>query len=119
MEQVASKTEKKTSRKVRTTPKNLVLKLLEPICIEINGASPWSVRVHNEKFYARVLHDGALGLGEAYMDKWWDCEHLDILFDKLLRADLQNKATIPFHFKFKLLLARIINFQTKQRAKQV
>ena len=43
----------------------------------INGARPWDIVVHDERFYRRVLADGSLGLGESYMDQWWDCEAID------------------------------------------
>ena len=42
--------------------------------VEIGGHHPWDIHVHNDRFYARVLAKGSLGLGEAYMDGWWDCE---------------------------------------------
>ncbi len=29
------------------------------------------MRVYNEDFYARLMRLGSLGLGEAYMDAWW------------------------------------------------
>lgn len=118
MEKVASDMEKTTSSG-KTTAKEVVLELIRPTGIVINGEEPWDVQVHNDEFYARVLHEGALGLGESYMDKWWDCERLDLLFYKILRASLETKVEVPMHFKIKLLLAKIINFQTKRRSKQV
>lgn len=118
MEKVESSREKMTSSG-KTTAKNVVLELLEPTGIVINGTEPWDVQVHNEKFYSRVLRDGPLGLGESYMEKWWDCERLDILFEKILRAHLETKVEVPLQFKIQLLLAKFINFQTKQRSKQV
>ena len=29
----------------------------------------------------RVLRDGTLGVGEAYIDGWWDCDALDQMID--------------------------------------
>ena len=34
------------------------------------------MRVHDERLYARVFAHGSLGLGEAYMDGWWDADDL-------------------------------------------
>ena len=45
----------------------------------------FAVRVHDRRFYRRVLADGTLGLGEAYVDGWWDCDALDELAARLLR----------------------------------
>ncbi len=42
-------------------------------------------------FFKRVLQEGSLGLGESYMDGWWECERLDIFFHKVLRAGLEKQ----------------------------
>jgi len=117
MEKVSATTSKVNTK--TDTAKNIAQQLLESAGIAINGHEPWDIQIHNEEIYSRVLHDNSLGLGEAYMDKWWDCQRLDIFFEKILRARLDAKIKIPFHFYLRLLLARIINFQTKSRAKQV
>src|SRR5688572_23930821 len=54
----------------------------------IDGDRPWDIRVHNEEFYPRAIADGSLGLGESYMDGWWDVERLDELTYRVLRAQL-------------------------------
>jgi len=59
-------------------------KILAKAGVEINGDKPWDIRVHNENLYKRVLSQGSLGLGESYMDGWWDCERLDQFFHKIL-----------------------------------
>ena len=55
--------------------------------IRIDGDRPWDIQVHNEEFYARALNQGTLGLGESYVDGWWDAEELDGFFFKLIRND--------------------------------
>jgi cyclopropane-fatty-acyl-phospholipid synthase len=85
----------------------------------VNGNNPWDIQVHNEQFYSRVLHEGALGLGESYMDKWWDCARLDQLFERILKARLENKLKTNKRLAIKYLLSRLINFQTKKRALEV
>ncbi len=45
--------------------------------IDIGGSRPWDIQVHNPQFYDRVLSSGSLGLGESYMDGWWDAERVD------------------------------------------
>lgn len=57
--------------------REIVQKLAEKADIRINGDRPWDIQVHNDDLYARVLKQGTLGLGEAYMDGWWDCEEMD------------------------------------------
>lgn len=119
MDKMTANMDKTTVFMQDLTPKSLIQGYLKPLDININGGNPWDIQVHNEDFYARVINEGALGLGETYMDKWWDCQSLDILFDKILRAHLDQHVRIPLNFKLKLLLARIINYQTKSRAKHV
>ena len=36
--------------------------------VRVDGDRPWDIQVHEERFYARVLASGSLGLGESYMD---------------------------------------------------
>lgn len=40
----------------------------------------------------RVLSEGSMGLGESYMDGWWDCAKLDDFFYRILRAGLHDKS---------------------------
>ncbi|EMR04760.1 cyclopropane fatty acyl phospholipid synthase [Cesiribacter andamanensis] len=84
--------------------------------IEINGPDPWDLQIHNPAFYKRVLQQGTLGLGESYMEGWWDCQQLDEFFYRALRADLYKRARLSWRGKLDVLLARISNRQTKQKA---
>lgn len=68
-------------------------KILAEADIQINGNRPWDITVHNERFYRRVLSQGSLGLGESYMDGWWDAKHLDEFFTKILRFQLNNQTS--------------------------
>jgi len=45
--------------------------------ITVNGSKPWDVKVNNPNFFTRLACDATLGVGEAYMDGWWDCDALD------------------------------------------
>jgi cyclopropane-fatty-acyl-phospholipid synthase len=60
-----------------------------------------------------------LGLGETYMDHWWDCDHLDDFFYRLLCADLPKKIKLNKRLTFQLLLSKLINLQTKSRSLEV
>ncbi|AIR61890.1 cyclopropane fatty acyl phospholipid synthase [Klebsiella sp. Ap-873] len=84
--------------------------------ITLNGPNPFDIQVKNPDFFKRVLQEGSLGLGESYMDGWWECERLDIFFTKVLRAGLENQ--LPHHFKdtLRIAAARLVNLQSKKRA---
>ena len=68
----------------------LIRRLAEKADIRINGERPWDIKVHNSDLYARVLKQGTLGLGEAYMDGWWDCDDMDAMFCRALRARIEQ-----------------------------
>ncbi|OKP05792.1 cyclopropane fatty acyl phospholipid synthase [Xenorhabdus eapokensis] len=90
--------------------------LLQEADIDINGKRPFDIRVKNPDFYKRVLKEGSLGLGESYMDGWWECDRLDIFFHKILRVGLEH--CIPKNTKdiFKIITSRIFNLQSPKRA---
>ena len=50
--------------------------------VEVGGNEPWDIRVSDNRFYDRVLNEGSLGLGETYMDGSWDCDRVDMFFDR-------------------------------------
>ena len=94
----------------------IVSEMLSSADIQINGNRPFDLKVKNTDFFKRVLQEGSLGLGESYMDGWWECERLDIFFQRVLRAGLEDK--LPHHFKdtLRIAAARLTNLQSRKRA---
>ncbi len=106
--------------------KKFIEKLIAFADIKINGNNPWDLQIHDERLYTRVLQYGTLGIGEAYMDGWWDCHRLDEMVYRAIRAKIAEKITQDpntllaiFFTKFSFLLARLFNYQTKERALEV
>ncbi len=97
----------------------IVRELLESAGIEVNGGRPYDIQVHNPKVYQRILSESSLGLGESYMDGWWDCEQLDEFIAKVLRADLKARVKGNWKFAWHALRARLFNMQKLSRAFQV
>ncbi|AGH73655.1 cyclopropane fatty acyl phospholipid synthase [Edwardsiella piscicida] len=97
----------------------IVSEMLSRAGIRVNGDRPYDIRVNHPLFFKRVLQQGSLGLGESYMDGWWQCDRLDIFFDKALRAGLQQQ--MPHHFRdtLRVVGARLANLQSRRRAWQV
>jgi len=54
--------------------------------IKINGSRPWDVKICDERIYARVAREGMNALGDAYIDGWWDCDQLNVMFCKALKG---------------------------------
>ncbi len=98
------------------TAEQVVRNLLEQADIRINGQRPWDLQVHHPGFYRRVLREGSLGLGESYMDGWWDAQALDEFFTRLLAADLEERVRGDLKTLFWLLGQRVINPQRKAAA---
>ncbi|WP_392392155.1 cyclopropane fatty acyl phospholipid synthase [Stygiobacter electus] len=96
--------------------KTLTEQLLSLAGIEINGSNPWDIQVHDERFYKRAVTEVELGLGESYMDNWWDVEKLDEMIFRIMRADLQNKVKRNLKIALQLAGFYLINMQARQRA---
>jgi cyclopropane-fatty-acyl-phospholipid synthase len=92
--------------------------LLELAGISLGGPAPTDLKVHDDRLYARVFAHGSLGLGEAYMDGWWDADDLPGMFTRLLRAHLDSELktldTLIAHLK-----ARFINLQRGEHAFEI
>ncbi len=95
-----------------------VTEILRSGGIEIGGDRPWDVRVHDERLYQRILAEGSLGAGEAYMDGWWDAERLDQLFFRMLQARLDRRIRTPAVLG-PALLSRLGNAQNRRRSRRV
>ena len=98
--------------------RDVVARLLDRAGVTLDGDRPHDLRVHDARFFRRVLAHGSLGLGEAYMDGWWDCGALDELLTRILAARLDQQV----HGVDSLLVAakaRLLNLQAGRRAWEV
>lgn len=93
--------------------------LLSGADVRIDGERPWDINVHDDRFYSRVLSDHSLGLGEAYMDGWWDAEAPDQFFYRVLRESLELRQLKRPTVLLDSLKARLVNGQSKGRSKRV
>jgi cyclopropane-fatty-acyl-phospholipid synthase len=97
----------------------LVKEVLGRAGITIGGDSPFDMQVHDGRVYGRVVRDGVLGLGESYMDGWWDCQALDQFFDRVLRSNPPEKMGWSPGTIWHDLKPRLVNLQKRSRAYQV
>ena len=97
----------------------VVRELLESAEVTVNGKEPWDIQVHDERFYSRILRDTSLGLGESYMDGWWDCESIDGFIDRALRAKLRDKVKNNLRMALQALKARLFNRQSPSKSQEV
>jgi cyclopropane-fatty-acyl-phospholipid synthase len=101
-----------------TTAKSeaLIRELLESVDVQINGSNPWDIKVHDARMYDRILRDADLGLGESYMDGWWDCEAIDEFISRILKGRLDDKVRGNWKILLYALRSRIFNQQRPGKA---
>jgi cyclopropane-fatty-acyl-phospholipid synthase len=98
--------------------KETITGLLSLANITVNGTHPYDIQVHNEHLYERVLKKQQLGLGEAYMDGWWDAERIDQFIARLLSVDVRKRIRrINADIARAVVSSWILNRQTQIRAK--
>ncbi|HET9679283.1 MAG TPA: cyclopropane fatty acyl phospholipid synthase, partial [Gammaproteobacteria bacterium] len=92
--------------------------LLATADIRVNGDRPWDMQIHNPALYQRIFAEGSMGLGEAYMDGWWDAVHLDEFFNRLLAARIDQQV-VTFTDFLTVASARLRNLQRPSRAYEI
>ncbi|MFP4500894.1 MAG: cyclopropane fatty acyl phospholipid synthase [Candidatus Hydrogenedentota bacterium] len=94
--------------------------LLAPAGIALNGNHPWDVHIHHPRTYNRVFAQASLGLGESYMDGWWDCDQLGEFFRRLFVSRIDERVSIKdIRLLAHMAGAQLWNLQRKARAYQV
>lgn len=96
----------------------VIEKMLSLAGIKLNGEKPWDIKVHNKRFYRRILAGGSLALGESYMDGWWDCEKIDEFINRILRARLSEKVRNK-GLLWNVLKAKVMNMQKESKVYEV
>jgi cyclopropane-fatty-acyl-phospholipid synthase len=91
-------------------------RLLEGSDISFNGNKPWDISVYNPDLYERILTQGSVGLGEAYMEGWWESNQLDELFNKFCSAQIKSRIILDPQSIKSGLWAYFINRQSKNLA---
>jgi cyclopropane-fatty-acyl-phospholipid synthase len=95
---------------------DIIEELITATGISIDGNNAADIQVNHPQFFKRVLQEGSLGLGESYMDGWWDCERLDILFTQILRSGLDERMPKKLADLMRVAGARLFNLQSRKRA---
>ncbi|MGZ5382036.1 MAG: cyclopropane fatty acyl phospholipid synthase [Thermoanaerobaculia bacterium] len=92
--------------------------LFAPAGLRLDGDAPWDPKVHDERFYGRVLAQGSLGLGESYVDGWWDCEELETFCSRLLSSGVAQKVHVWRDLP-RIVLARLTNRGRQSKAFEI
>ncbi len=107
-----------TGKQPNRSQRELAAALLAEADVRIDGGRPWDLQVRHPDVLSRILARGSLGLGESYMDGWWDCEQVDEFISRVLRAQLHRRVGHPGEL-VALLKAKLVNLQSTTRSWQV
>lgn len=95
---------------------DLVHEILASAGISINGPMPWDIHINDERFYERIMIEGSLGLGESYMENWWDCDKIDEFFSRIMPLDPRKRIRNDWHLFPRSLYLTLVNPGRKSRS---
>ena len=93
--------------------------VLEAADVRINGSRPWDMQIHHPRTLTRIALQRSLGLGESYMDAWWDCDALDEFFHRLLTHGANRVSHSPLQSGLQWLGHWLFNRQSLHRSTRV
>ena len=96
-----------------------ITSILERVGVTVDGPNPWDPQIRDPRLWNRILLRGTLGLGEAYMDGWWDCEDLAEFFNRATGAKVKEQFRVTPNLIWQHLKARLLNMQTPGLARRV
>ncbi len=102
-----------------TSLRDTLTELASQAGVQLNGPNPWDIQVKDDRVYTRVLRERNLGLGESYMDGWWECEQLDEMVFRISTSGLADKIRGNIVYLLRLLPAVIFNLQSTSRARLI
>lgn len=103
----------------KSAKQEVVTDLFSYADIAINGNRPQDIKVHNPRFYGRVLSEGSLGLGESYLDGDWDADRLDDTFNRITNVRLREHAQDVAGIKAQTILAKYFNSRSFKSSRRV
>jgi cyclopropane-fatty-acyl-phospholipid synthase len=89
----------------------LMRELLGRAGVTVGGDAPWDVQIHDERVYPRVLRDGTMAVGEAYVEGWWDSPALDQMLERVIRARVDLELRDSWVLLAHAVRARLFNRQ--------
>lgn len=98
--------------------KFILTHLLHKAGIEPNGNAPWDPQIKDGRFYRAVLLNSSVGLGDSYLDGWWECDDIAGFISRIAKSGIH--LCVP---RFDLLLRKLrfgfIDVQDKMHSKRV
>lgn len=103
----------------RQALKSYVKNRLSHADVAVEGNRSWDLQVKDDRFFQQVCTHGSLGLGESYMNGWFDSPQLDESISRIVQAHLADSPNPTWRVVMATLGARLLNRQSKRRALEV
>lgn len=100
-------------------PEKWFREMLAPAGIVPNGPNPYDPQIHNPQLYRRAKWEGTLGLGNAYVEGWWDCDRIDEFVCRALQSNIVARIGWSLPVLVALARARLMNEQSLKRSSRV
>jgi len=100
------------------SPEAFFRDLLAHAGVTVNGGRQWDLQVRDQRAYTRMMRDGTIGFGEAFMAGWLDCERFDLLAERAFRADLSSRFEVRAALAA-ALKARLSPFGSRRRSFEI
>lgn len=84
--------------------------------IHINGNRDTDITINNDAFLKQSIFNGSIGIGEAYMNNWWNCIRLDKFFTLIFQTNLEDKLKNNWKLLYAVFCSKIFNKQSKSHA---
>ncbi len=98
--------------------KSILSYLLRKAGLEPNGNSPWDPQIKDKRFYRAVLLGGSVGLGDAYINGWWECSDIAGFIQRIIKSGIHLRVprvdVLLRKFRFGLF-----DVQDRNRSKRV
>ena len=96
-----------------------IQEVLDMADIRINGHRNWDMQVQDERLWKRLILYGNIGLGDAYIDGWWDCAQIDEFINRILSV-VPPELRQPWRLRVVgNTIGRLFNAQSLKRSFQV
>jgi cyclopropane-fatty-acyl-phospholipid synthase len=100
-----------------TWAETFLTKKLAEAGIKVGGHHAYDIQVKNKNFFWKVIREGNLGLGESYMEGWWETKKLDEFFFRLLKSEIDEKQPWQSLKKLRIFPNYFLNMHSPQMSK--
>jgi len=107
------------SSRSKDKPRALIEEMFAKADVRIDGSRPFDIQVRDDRFYRRVLSNPSLGIGESYMDGWWECEDIVEMVARFIRANLHKPSAADLKFVAHFLWIQMSGLGKRSKAFEV